>query len=344
MPCRFPLLGLALLGATVPALFSPNASAQLLDAPVPYTAGYASETPEAPEEPVETTVRFRVGTVITAKRGACRDILAMVAVPIECAEQHVRLVEEDFSPGVKATFRDLAGGNARQMLVSIPFLDAGAEGRAILTYEVTTRTTLPPSEADEAQYVIPRRVPRGLRGYIGPSPFIESKHPKIKRLAREIEDELEEAEAAPSDWRRVEALYDYVMDHVEYLEGPDTSALTSLEAGSADCHGRSALFAALCRASGVPARMVWVNEHAYPEFYLQRGEDDEEGVWLPAESAGTRAFGEMPIARPILQKGDDFRVPEKRESLRYVTDYLIAYPATRGAGKPSVQYLREIVQ
>jgi hypothetical protein len=322
-------------------------SAQLLDAPAPTgpSTGPSTDYPagELPaEEAVETTVRFRVGAVITAKRGACRDIQGMVAVPIECDEQQVRIVEEDFSPGVTATFRDLAGGNARQMLFALPFLEGGSEAHAILTYEVTTRTTLPPSDAEAAELKIPDRVPRGLRGYVSPSSFIEARHPKIKKLARQIQKDFEEANPEGSDLERVEAIYDYVMENIEYIEGPDTSAVTTLETGSADCHGRSALIIALCRSMEIPARMVWVNNHVYPEVYLERGEDD--GVWLPSESAGTIAFAEMPVARPILQKGDDFRIPERRgEKLRYASEYMTALPAKRGSGKPSVKYIREVV-
>lgn len=294
-------------------------------------------------------IRFRVGVEIHAKRGACKQILAIVAVPIECDEQSARLMEEDFSSQVgEVAYRELAGGNARLMLVSIPFLKSGEKARAALTYEVTTRTTPPLEDDVTAELKIARRVPRGLRGYIGPSPFIESKHPKIKRLARKIQSDLEEtAEAAgepePNDWTRLEAVYDYVLDNIEYLEGPDTSALTTLTEASADCHGRSALFTALARATGVPARLVWVQDHCYPEFYLER--PDGEGLWLPAESAGTRAFGEMPMARTIMQKGDDFRVKERpNERLRYASDFVIALPAAKGAGKPRVKYLREVVQ
>ena len=36
------------------------------------------------------TIRFRVGAEITASRGACRNIVAMVAVPLECPEQQVQ--------------------------------------------------------------------------------------------------------------------------------------------------------------------------------------------------------------------------------------------------------------
>ncbi|QDT70767.1 Transglutaminase-like superfamily protein [Planctomycetes bacterium MalM25] len=299
-------------------------------------------------EATETTVRFRVGAIVTAKRGPVKDILGMVAVPIDCDEQTVRLDEEDISKLVAGyEFRDLAGGAARLLVFSIPYLDSGAEARVVLTYKVTTRTTPPPEEAEADRLVIARRPPRNLRGYLGPSPFVESKHPKIKRLAKSIRADLEESagEEELSDWARIEGLYDYVMDNIEYFEGPDTSALKTLADETADCHGRSALFVALCRASGVPARMVWVQDHCYPEFYVE--DEEGEGRWWPAESAGTRAFGEMPIARTVMQKGDDFRVPREPgrppERMRYATDFLTGRPAVKGAGKPSVKYLREIV-
>ncbi|WP_350213580.1 transglutaminase domain-containing protein [Botrimarina sp.] len=328
---------LLVTAATAAAFCTAPAAAQLLDAP----SGGASPGAEAASlEPI--TLKFRVGVEVTAKRGACRDIYAVVAVPIECPEQSVQRLEEDFTSHVaKVDFRELAGGAAKQMLVSIPFLESGDTARAAVTYEVTVRPTAPLPPGEQAELRIPERTPRNLRSYVGPSPFIESKHPKIRRLVRDIEEKLQEQHPDASDWRRVEFVYDWVLDNIEYLEGDDTSAVTTLDEESADCHGRSALFVAICRAMGVPARLVWVQNHCYPEFYMER--PDGEGVWLPAESAGVRAFGEMPLARTILQKGDDFRMPERpRERMRYASDFLTGRPVP-GSGKPSVKYLREVV-
>jgi hypothetical protein len=98
------------------------------------------------------------------------------------------------------------------------------------------------------------------------------------------------------------------------------------------------VFIALCRANKIPARMVWVDGHAYAEFYLEH--EAGAGHWYPVESAGTRAFGEMPLARVIMQKGDNFTVPERKERLRYASDYTIGLP-TPGGGKPTVKYIRE---
>lgn len=279
-------------------------------------------------------IHYRVGAKLTASRGPCRDVLMMVAVPLECPEQEVRIVDEDITSDLaRVEYRTLQGG-VRQMLITVPFLPGGAEAHALVTFEVATRPILPPERTDELQ--IPQRIDRHLRPFTVGSPYIETKHRSIRSLAKQI---LSEVDESATDWQRVEAIYDYVLEHVEYVEGPDKSALDALRDGQADCQGRSALFIALCRANKIPARMVWVDGHAYPEFYLEDAEG--RGNWYPCESAGSRAFGEMPLARTVLQKGDNFRVPERpKDRLRYASDFMIGTPVER-AGRPTVRYVRE---
>lgn len=320
----------------------------------------------------ETRVsRYQVGATVEARKGPVQQVLAMVAIPFTCAEQDVEIVEQDISPQVdKVEYRPLgafAEGGARQMLITIPYLPGGEKAHAIVTFEVRTRTILPPE--DPSALTIPAKPDRDLKRFLGRSPYIETKHAKIKKALREIEASLA-ASSSPSKgdplsketergidyatssdevtqkskknissaWQQVEAIYQYVQDHVEYVEGPDKSAVKTLTDASGDCQNISALFVALCRTARVPARIVWVHEHNYPEFCLV----DPQGQphWFPCESSGTRAFGEMPLARTILQKGDNFRVPERpREALRYASDFLIGLPVP-GSGKPRVKYIR----
>ena len=269
----------------------------------------------APSWARQTKVRFRVGAEITASRGACRNILAMVTVPLDCPEQKVTIVSEDFSPEVReVTYRPLPGGEVKQMVISVPYLADGATAHAIVTAEVTTSTILPPEKTDDLK--IPKKIPSKLKLYTIGSPYIEVNHQRIHALSKEI---LAEIPDTATDWQKIEAIYDAVLKKIDYEEGPDKGAAEALRDKQADCQGRSAVFIALCRANKIPARMVWVHGHCYPEFYLERAEGD--GQWYPCESAGTRAFGEMPLARPILQKGDNFRVPERKEHLRYASDY-----------------------
>jgi len=298
--------------------------------------------------------RYRVGASITAKRGAVRDVLATVAVPLTCPEQKVELVDEDISDFVRSyAYRMLNDGGAQQMLIRVPQLPDRAEAHAILTFEVRTRIILPPTET--AELVIPQKLPRKLKRYLGKSPFIETRHSKLKKLSRKIfakfaptgepasaggDQQPPTETSTPTDWQRVEAIYyDHVLDTIQYKEQDDKSALATLKDGHGDCQNISALFVALCRTNKIPARIVWVHEHNYPEFCLA----DAEGKlhWFPCESSGTRAFGEMPLARVIMQKGDNFKVPERKKALRYASDYLIAVPAHAGVGKPSHKFIRE---
>ncbi|MCG8448486.1 MAG: transglutaminase-like domain-containing protein [Pirellulales bacterium] len=278
---------------------------------------------------------YRVGASITASRGAVQNIVAMVAVPFECDEQQVKIIEEDVTSHCRPLdYRLLREGGARQMLISIPFLPAGEKAHALVTFEVQTSTILPPEDTSLLQ--IPVKPDRRLKRYLGRSPYIETNHAKIKKVARQIFAELDENVSA---WERVEAIYDYVLDHVEYVEGDDKSAVQTLNDAQGDCQNISALFIALCRTNKIPARIVWVHEHSFAEFCLF----DQHGNphWFPVESAGTRAFGEMPLARTILQKGDNFKVPERpRTPLRYASNFMIAEGAP-GSGKPRVRYIQE---
>jgi Transglutaminase-like superfamily len=281
------------------------------------------------------TIRVRVGAEISANRGAARNVTAMVATPLNCPEQQVKIISEDASSDVGSVeYRPVTGGEVNQMVISIPRLASGATARATVDFEVTTRPILPPEKTDDL--VIPKRPPRQVRMFLGGSPFIETKHQKIRMLAKEVWADLDES---ATDWERVEAIYDCVLDKVKYVEGPDKGAIDALRDEQADCQGRSMLFIALCRANKVPARMVWVEGHAYPEFYLE--DADGKGYWFPCESAGTRAFGEMPLARTILQKGDNFRVPERpSDRLRYASDYMIGVPVGK-SGRPKAKFIRQ---
>ncbi|MFM8284974.1 MAG: transglutaminase domain-containing protein, partial [Planctomycetaceae bacterium] len=75
------------------------------------------------------------------------------------------------------------------------------------------------------------------------------------------------------------------------------------------------------------------------EFWLEDAEGT--GRWYPCQAAGTRAFGAMPDQLPILQKGDDFRDPDRPgKSLRYVSEFLRGTPVPGGA-PPQVEWVRE---
>lgn len=366
----------------------------------------------APTYGSPVTQRMRIGARVEAKGGNVQNILIMVAVPLDCPEQRVTVVEEEYSDNSGTVeFRTLpdvklAIPGAKQMLISIPVLPARQTATATVTYDIQTDHVYAPKETATLQ--IPKRPSRDIKPFVKSSPFIDVNDRKIRDAIKEAlemrvtkgtagssvvdssgnnieqaaataaaaaavaanakddEDDTRAAKIAQAklekkkekeeepkedpavlaekiakltDWQKVEALYDFVRTKVKYRNGAeDMPAVKALKDGEADCYGMSALFVAMCRTMKVPARMVWVDNHQYAEFYLES--EAGKGHWYPAQLAGTRAFGEMPLPMVIFQKGDSFTVPERRrERLRYATDYTTLSASAKH--KPRVVYVRE---
>jgi transglutaminase-like putative cysteine protease len=280
------------------------------------------------------TQYWQCGVTVEALGGPCRGIVGYVPVPVEWPEQTVKIVDEQIDAPAKVTYQTV-DDTVKLMVVRIPQLAGGQEAKALVTFEIRRSVILAPDETDQYQLPDSRKLGRSLAVYLGESPKIEARHPRMRALAREIGADKDKA------WEKVEAIYDWVRDNVEYKNGPLKGALAALDDKTGDCEELTSLFIAICRAAGIPARTVWVPGHCYPEFYLvdQQG----NGHWFPCQAAGSRAFGEMPEYRPILQKGDNFRPPwNTRDRQRYLAEYLTGTPVP-GGGKPRVRFVREIV-
>ena len=314
-------LATPLLATLLVAALAPPASGQFVD------AGPATNGPRLGDARPQ---RFRVGMIVSATGGSLRDIYATMPVPGEWPEQQVRVVAEDVSPDVGSLrYRTLPTG-VSQMIVEIPSLKAGMKAQAIVTFELTRAAILPPE--DPATLLVPAKPDRALRIFLGPSPYIESRHPKIKKLAKTSTEGLEA-------WAKVETIYDTVRETVEYRNGDLKGAARALADGWGDCEELTCLFIAMCRSEGIPARTVWVEGHCYPEFYLEDAAGT--GHWFPCQAAGTRAFGEMPDQLPILQEGDNFRDSDRPgKPLRYMSEF-IRGSAVNGGGGPQVEWIRE---
>jgi Transglutaminase-like superfamily len=281
----------------------------------------------------ETTSQWRFGVVVKAPGGPVSGITATLPVPMDWPEQTVKKVGEEKSANVSAvTYKTLDGG-VRQMVVAIPRLPTGGEASAIVTLEITKRRIEPP--ADTSIYQVPVKPAPELRKFLAPSPYIESKDPKIVSLAAELTAGKEQA------WDKVSSMFDWVRDNLKYEFADEIRpANVALNDGKGDCEELSSLVVAMCRASKIPARAVWVPRHTYPEFYLV--DDQGKGHWFPCQAAGAeRQFGGMIEDRPILQKGDNFTVKGERSPQRYVKQSL---SATDAAAPPEVKFIMEQVK
>ncbi|MFW6125001.1 MAG: transglutaminase-like domain-containing protein, partial [Pirellulales bacterium] len=273
------------------------------------------------------TRTMEIGIRVTADRGPVHSLIAVTPVPIPWPEQKVEVLEQSVSPGAEARLRTVDGA-AGQLRLAVRALRAGQSAEAVYRFKITRYRQQFRGPAE--RLVVPERMPREVRRYLTPSPGIESRHASIRRLASDLARREETA------WQRARRMHQWMYENVEYTDGAFKGALRAKVDGTGDCEERAALFIALCRASGIPARTVWVPGHCYAEFYLQ--DDQERSHWIPAQSAGPPWFGEMNDARPILQKGDRFRTPERPgELLRYVHNWL------RASGPVDAEFiLREV--
>lgn len=309
----------------------------------PANAQFKEEVAEkGPRLGPDAVHRLTVGLIVKAQNGPCGAISGTCPVPIDWPEQHVTVIQEDISPSVEVGFRMVAD-TVREMQIRIPELAAGQTAQALIVYELRRSTLVAPENTDE--YQIPQRPEKPLRIYLGASPYIEIRDGRIRRAAREAlglaTSKSEGLAEAPqlTAWETVEKLYDFARSKVEYKDGPLKGAAAALKEGTGDCEELTSLFIALCRIHHVPARTVWVDGHSYPEFYLE--DADGEGHWFPCQAAGDRAFGGIPELRPILQKGDHFKIPGRGAAMRYVSEHLTG-KKVRGQASPQVRFVRKI--
>jgi transglutaminase-like putative cysteine protease len=145
--------------------------------------------------------------------------------------------------------------------------------------------------------------------------YAQANHPLIVEQARQI------VGAETNPYRMARAIKLWVEAEIAG-PGPTADALTVLQARQGDCAGHANLFAALCRAVGIPARNVsgltaigqddfvsgcWENgpgdllsAHVWSEFYLP-----EYGwVQLDTTGSGHGVFPGIPDPRLVLGKGN----------------------------------------
>lgn len=293
------------------------------------------------DEPESSPFDIRLDRTVTSRWEfgveieATGDILkgyATAPVPFDWPEQKVTEVSRDVSAHVKKlTFRTFDGG-AKQMLIQIPTLKAGETARAVITYDIEKRWIQSPLKTEEL--VKPDKPRKELAKYLGVSPLIETNDPTIRDQALAV------GENAANDWDRARSLFDWIRANVEYkFAAENLPAVTALANKKGDCGELTSLVVAFCRVHKIPARVVWIPGHCYPEFYLV--DPEGKGHWYPCQAAGgSDDFGRMPEDRPILQKGDSFKIPEDKVAHRWVAPI---FSAKNVAGDPVIRFIQQRV-
>jgi len=254
------------------------------------------------------------------------EAMAATPVPVNHPEQQVDDVRIE-KVGCEAVIRELAPG-AGQLLLHAPNLAAGQKAKAIAHYKITLLKQYH-GYAPE-QFPQKQKAPSSIQSMaLGESPGIQTKAAAVRKLASQIAIGIEHP------WDQALAFVQWIQNNIRPQYGPYTSVLTAIETRVGDCEEMSALFVALCRASGIPARLVWVPNHNWTEIYLTDHED--QGHWIPVHPACYHWFGWTGVHELILQKGDRVRVPEQSNPSRLLMDWM------RSSGRrPIANYIAEL--
>ena len=323
IPRCFHLGTTTFLGLLASAMVAALVWAQLTVSPPPVIAATARNGT------AKTHVhRYLVGMTVGASAGDCQQIVSAIPVPGDWPEQEVSIVDEDFSHHIQSVQYGKDNNGIDVIQVSVPYLAQGESAKVLVTYEVTRRLPVPPHDTTSLHK--PTKVPRMVRSYLGHSPLIEVRNGKIRRLSKAIAWSDDEA------WQGVQSIYDTVRDKVTFQNGPLRGAARALQKGTGNHEDITSLFIALCRIKGVPARTVWVPDQCYAEFYLE--DSDGHGQWFVCQLTGNADFGTTNHTGPVLQKGDNFKVRNRRKPVRFVPETL----SGAGQGQPNVNFIRQL--
>ncbi len=161
---------------------------------------------------------------------------------------------------------------------SIAGPDLDGEGQSVdgSTIEIRDPRTLQPGPADP-----------GAAAYLSPEPFLESDAPEI---IAEANVALKGVTGARARAERLTRYVNALLDKKPTVSLPSAREVLRTKVG--DCNEHTALYVAMARAAGIPARiavgLVFVRGvqgafyyHAWPEVYLDEG--NGRGMWLPVD-------------------------------------------------------------
>lgn len=281
-----------------------------------------------PKDPVGTfeSRRFDVSVGIQATgTGVTENLIATTVAPTEHPEQKIislRIEKEGMDAEVQPLTHDCA------RLVAGGRLVAGQSIWAKAIYRLEISKTYYGYSADKlsAELDYPSRL---FGSWLGNSPGIQVHSKEVRSVAKEVSRGIEHPFEIAHRFQK------WVFENIKGRPMKYTSVTDAIRKKVGDCEERAGAFVALCRAVGIPARLVWVPSHAWAEFCLR--DTDGRPRWIPAHTAAYSWFGWTGAHELVLQKGDRIRLPNNGKKVRLVADWL-----TWKGAKPRVQFTASI--
>ncbi|MCH8044986.1 MAG: transglutaminase domain-containing protein [Planctomycetes bacterium] len=237
-------------------------------------------------------------------------IKATTPVPVQLPEQKIDDVKVE-KQGCSAKLRAVAT-EAGQLLLTAPSIVRGQTIAAAATFQMTLYKQYHGFKAE--QFPAEQKVDKKIRRYLGKSPGIQTRNKDVRAMSEKVAGKLEHP------WAKAEAFYRWVRKNIAGHQGPYTSVVAAIRDRRGDCEERAAVFVAFCRIARIPARLVWVPNHNWAEFYLH--DHDGRGHWIPVHTSAYPWFGWTGAHELVLQKGDRIEVPEKHKPYRLLPDWM----------------------
>lgn len=213
-----------------------------------------------------------------------------------------RLLRIDYSHGDQYALRSHENGvdGYLRFRWSIP-------PRSTLTRDIRFHLRLTPYDF---RGQLPKKQDETAERFLAPSHFVESDAPEVRQIAREIErthiDPVERAEAA----------FRYPQGKLKYRRIENRGALFALRNAEGDCTEYAAVFVAVVRAMGIPARMTAEFHLAGSTVFAEPNHHAAEaylnGAWWPVDpnlALDPRlgyGFGHGKAAKIVLSRGDSW--------------------------------------
>jgi transglutaminase-like putative cysteine protease len=235
---------------------------------------------------------YRVGLRMTLD-GNDGKVRVATFVPADDVRQTIREESQSAPPALHHSV-ELEGQNRRAVWLGAPVPD-GVEIRHEFSALISAvRFTI----ADDLE--VPESYPQSVRQDLLPTEGIQVDAPEVRERLRAIgADRGPLAERVRRIYADTEAL------GFRTFKGT-TDALTALRLGEASCNGKSRLFAALARASGIPTRLVGglVLEPGSKRTSHQWVEVYAAGHWVPFDPTNHH-YAELPGHYLTLYRGDE---------------------------------------
>ena len=254
---------------------------------------------------------LKVGIEITG-RGNATGIKATTPAPVHMPGQEIERATID-KVGCVADFRRLTP-EAGQLILAAPAIAKGQTIGATATIKLTLYKDYQGFEKERFPAEQPRIPKDFAKAYLYDSPGIQTRAAEVKELAAKVGGQKEHP------WDKARAFHAWVWENIRKQIGPYTSVLDAIKNRVGDCEEHAAVFVAMCRSSGIPARLVWVPNHNWAEFYL--ADESGKGHWIPAHTSCYSWFGWTGAHELVLQKGDSIPLPEKRKPQRLLEDWM----------------------